>query len=69
MCTYEIFVILPEFMGTVVATGSLSMEIDKQNLLIVEATGDDYVDYKNGFLAITYIATGDQTIIDLQLLF
>jgi hypothetical protein len=69
LCTYEIFIVRDEFVGTVVATGSLTLELDKQNLLLIEATGDEYKPYKNGFVGITYIAVGDEYVIDIELLF
>jgi hypothetical protein len=69
LCTYEIFIVQDEFIGTVVATGSLSLELNKQHLLLVEASGDDYIGYKHGFVGITYIATGQNYAVDLELLF
>mmetsp|Transcript_35566 Transcript_35566/g.86080 ORF Transcript_35566/g.86080 Transcript_35566/m.86080 type:complete len:258 (-) Transcript_35566:503-1276(-) len=69
LCTYEIFIVQGEFVGTLVATGSLTLELNKQNLLMVEATGDEYKSFTAGFVAITYLATGDDYVIDIEFLF
>lgn len=70
LCNYEIFILTNEnSIGTIVATGTVSMELGTTNLLIIEATGDDFVEYKGGMITITYTAIGDQTVMDLGITF
>ncbi len=70
LCSYELFMLDPNgSIGTLVATGSLNMNLNEQHLLIIEATGDDYVNYAGGLLGITYTATGNQFIIDVDIIF
>mmetsp|Transcript_31995 Transcript_31995/g.75248 ORF Transcript_31995/g.75248 Transcript_31995/m.75248 type:complete len:216 (+) Transcript_31995:125-772(+) len=71
LCSYEIFILNGETgtIGTVIATGSISMEVGTQNILIIEATGDDFVGYKGGMVSIMYTALGSQTVMDLDLTF
>mmetsp|Transcript_16856 Transcript_16856/g.36804 ORF Transcript_16856/g.36804 Transcript_16856/m.36804 type:complete len:161 (+) Transcript_16856:103-585(+) len=71
LCSYEIFVLngTTGTIGTVVATGSVMMELGTRNVLIVEATGDDFVGYRGGMVSIMYTSIGDQTVMDLDLTF
>ena len=69
LCTYEIFLLDSKtgFIATLVATGSVSLELFQPNLLIVEATGDDF-GYKNGLLSVTYTAGGAQPVVELDII-
>eukprot|EP00536_Pseudo-nitzschia_multiseries_P014692 jgi/Psemu1/327628/estExt_fgenesh1_pg.C_7520008 len=71
LCSYEIFILNPETdtFGTVVATGTIAMIVGMKNVLIIEATGDDYIKYKGGMITITYTAVDSQTVMDLDLTF
>jgi energy-converting hydrogenase Eha subunit B len=69
LCTFEFFLLDSEtgFMATLVATGSVSLELFQPNLLIIEATGDDF-GYKNGLLALTYTAGGAQPVVEIDII-
>jgi hypothetical protein len=69
LCTFEIFLLDSKsgFMATLIATGSVSLELFQPNLLIIEATGDDF-DYKKGLLALTYTAGGEQPVAELDII-
>ena len=69
LCSYEFFFLNPSTgtLGTVVATGSVKLEVDKKSILIIEATGDDFVRYKGGMVTINYMSIGGQTVMDLDL--
>jgi energy-converting hydrogenase Eha subunit B len=69
LCTYELFFLDSEtgFMATLVATGSVSLELFQPNLLMVEATGDDF-GYKNGLLSLTYTAGGAQPVVEIDII-
>ncbi|KAG7338918.1 hypothetical protein IV203_034588 [Nitzschia inconspicua] len=69
LCTYEILLLNSEngFMATLVATGSVSLELFQPNLLIIEATGDDF-GYKSGLLALTYTAGGDTPVVEIDII-
>lgn len=71
LCSYEIFMLdaANGSIGTLVATGSLNMELNKKHLLIIEATGDDYVDFGGGLLGITYKAKNKQVVIEIDIMF
>jgi hypothetical protein len=70
LCSYEFFMLDTNgSIGTLVATGSLNMNLNEQHFLIIEATGDDYVTYPGGLLGITYTAAGSQFIIDVDIIF
>lgn len=71
LCSYEIFILNEETgtIGSVVATGSVMMTLNTKNVLIIEATGDDFVGYKGGMVTMTYTAIGEQTVMDLDLVF
>jgi hypothetical protein len=56
-------------MATLVATGSVSMELFQPNLLIVEAVGDDFAKYSGGILALTYTAAGAQPVVEIDIVF
>ena len=68
LCSYEMFLLNPSTgtMGTVVATGSVMMELNTKNILIIEATGDDFVTFQGGMVSITYTAIGGQTVMDID---
>jgi hypothetical protein len=70
LCTFEIFLLNSEtgFMATLVATGSVSLELFQPSLLIIEATGDDF-HYRKGLLALTYTAGGQQPVAELDIIF
>jgi hypothetical protein len=69
LCTFEIFLLDSEsgFMATMVATGSVSLELFQPNLLIIEATGDDF-NYKKGLLALTYTAGGQKPVAEIDII-
>lgn len=70
LCSYEFFLLdaTSGAFGTVVATGTVKNEIDTNSILIIEATGDDFVEYKGGMVVIKYTAIGGaQTVMDLAL--
>jgi len=69
LCSYEFFLldIATGIMGTLVATGSVLMEIDKSNLLIIEATGDDFVNYNGGMVTLEYTSIGGQTVMNIDI--
>jgi hypothetical protein len=71
LCSYEIFIIDEDSgsIATLVATGSLNMDLNTQHLLIIEATGDDYAIFGGGLLGITYTATGNEFVIDIDIIF
>lgn len=54
-------------MATMVATGSASLELFQPNLLIVEASGDDF-GYKSGLLALTFTAGGEQPVVEIDII-
>ena len=56
-------------MATLVPTGSVSMELFQPNLLIVEAVGEDFTQYRSGILALTYTAAGAQPVVEIDLVF
>ena len=66
-CSYEFFIVDESTgsMGTIVATGSVSMELNKSNILIIEATGDDFVEYNGGMITLSYTAISEQTVMDI----
>lgn len=67
LCSYELFLLdTPTgIMGTIVATGSVIMDLNKSNLLLVEATGDDFTDFNGGTILLEYTAIGGQTVFNL----
>jgi len=69
LCSYEFFLLDIEtgIMATIVATGSVLMEVDKSNLLIIEATGDDFVNYNGGMVTLEYTSIGGQTVMNLDI--
>lgn len=69
LCTFEILLLDAKsgFMATLVATGSVSLELFQPNLLIIEATGDDF-GYKNGLLSLTYTAGGAQPVVEIDII-
>lgn len=70
LCSYEFFIVDTNgSIGTLVATGSLNMNLNEQHILIIEATGDDYSIYSGGLVGITYTAAGKQYIIDIEIMF
>lgn len=68
LCSYEFFLLNPSTgtLGTVVATGTVKNEVDANSVLIIEATGDDFVGYTGGMVVIKYTAIGEQTVMDIQ---
>jgi hypothetical protein len=68
LCSYEFFLFDAPAgtMGTIVATGSVLMELNKSNVLIIEATGDDFVQYNGGMITLSYTAIGEQTVMDIN---
>ncbi|MGK3762481.1 MAG: hypothetical protein ACI8RD_014799 [Bacillariaceae sp.] len=68
LCSYEFFLLDASTgtMGTIVATGSVLMELNKSNILIIEATGDDFVQYNGGMITLSYTAIGEQTVMDIN---
>jgi len=71
LCSYEFFLLNPETgtLGTVVATGTVKNEVDTNSVLIIEATGDDFIEYTGGMVVIKYTAIGEQTAMDIQFAF
>ena len=69
LCSYEFFLMdsATGALGTVVATGTVKNEVDTNSVLVIEATGDDFIEYKGGMVVIKYTAIGEQTIMDLAL--
>jgi len=69
MCSYEFFFMnsVTGALCTVVATGTVKNELDMNSVLIVESTGDDFIQYDGGMAVIKYTAIGEQTVMDLQL--
>ena len=54
-------------MGTVVATGTVKHAEDVNSILLIEATGDAFVDYDNGYVIIRYTNIDEeQTIMDFE---
>eukprot|EP00339_Tiarina_fusa_P029520 CAMPEP_0117003956 /NCGR_PEP_ID=MMETSP0472-20121206/5103_1 /TAXON_ID=693140 ORGANISM="Tiarina fusus, Strain LIS" /NCGR_SAMPLE_ID=MMETSP0472 /ASSEMBLY_ACC=CAM_ASM_000603 /LENGTH=208 /DNA_ID=CAMNT_0004704777 /DNA_START=100 /DNA_END=726 /DNA_ORIENTATION=+ len=71
-CTYEILIKSDgaESFGVVIASGSLTYEVDDGGFLIVEALGEDFEEKdQGGILTLMYKATGNQNVIvgELQL--
>jgi hypothetical protein len=71
LCSYELFFYDEKtgFIATLVATGSVSMELFQPNLLIVEAVGEDFTQYRSGILSLTYTAAGAQPVVEIDLIF
>ena len=69
LCNYEFFLLDAQSgaLATVVATGTVKNEIDTNSVLIVEATGDDFAEFKGGMVVIKYTAIGEQTVMDLSI--
>jgi len=69
LCSFEFFLMDPSTgsLGTVVATGTVKNEIDTNSVLIIEATGDDFIGYSSGMVIIKYTAIGAQTVMDFEL--
>jgi len=69
LCSYEFFLLDLDtgLMATIVATGSVLMELETSNLLIIEATGDDFVEFKGGFVSLQYTSIGGQTVMDVDI--
>lgn len=69
LCSFEFFLMDPSTgsLGTVVATGTVKNEVDTNSILIIEATGDDFIGYSSGMVIIKYTAIGAQTVMDFEL--
>eukprot|EP00531_Pseudo-nitzschia_arenysensis_P021116 CAMPEP_0116146006 /NCGR_PEP_ID=MMETSP0329-20121206/16926_1 /TAXON_ID=697910 /ORGANISM="Pseudo-nitzschia arenysensis, Strain B593" /LENGTH=201 /DNA_ID=CAMNT_0003641709 /DNA_START=85 /DNA_END=690 /DNA_ORIENTATION=+ len=69
LCSFEFFFMNPadNSLGTVVATGTVKNEVDSNSILIIEATGDDFIEYNTGMVIIKYTAIGAQTVMDFVL--
>jgi len=69
LCSYEFFLFNDETgtMGTVIATGTVQNEVGTNSVLIIEATGDDFVQYEGGMVIIKYTAIGESTAMNLRI--
>ena len=69
LCSYEFFLFNDETgtMGTVIATGTVQNEVGINSVLIIEATGDDFVQYEGGMVIIKYTAIGESTAMNLRI--
>mmetsp|Transcript_7160 Transcript_7160/g.17452 ORF Transcript_7160/g.17452 Transcript_7160/m.17452 type:complete len:213 (+) Transcript_7160:130-768(+) len=69
LCNYEFFLMDSSSgaLGTVVATGTVKNELDTNSVLIIEATGDNFIEYKGGMVVIKYTAIGEKTVMDLAI--
>lgn len=69
LCSFEFFLMNPSTgsLGTVIATGTVKNEVDANSVLIIEATGDDFINYNTGMVIIKYTAIGEQTVMDLEI--
>lgn len=72
LCSYEFFLFNEETgaMGSVIATGTVKYATDIASVLLIEATGDEFVDYDNGYVIIRYTNIDEeQTIMDFEFAF
>lgn len=69
LCNYEFFLMDSSSgaLGTVIATGTVKNELDTNSVLIIEATGDNFIEYKGGMVVIKFTAIGEQTVLDLAI--
>ncbi len=72
LCTFEILLLDSdtEFMATLVATGSVSLELFQPNMIIIESTGDDF-GFKGGLLVVTFTsdaAGGKQPVAEIDII-
>ena len=70
-CTYEILIRVEEGyegFGTVIASGSLTYEVEDGGYLIVEGLGNDF-EYREqgGICTLTYRATGMQNVLEIDI--
>lgn len=67
LCSYEFFLLDQSTgtLGTIVATGTVKNEVNTNSVLIIEATGDEFIGFKGGMVVIKYTAIGEQTVMEL----